>query len=67
MEVRRLLLELLAALQAQDFRWPPSSTPPRFVANINFKGTLDSFFFEAQRSPAFGLATPEAMFAVSAG
>ena len=36
----------------------------RFVANINFKGTLDSFFFEARRSLAFGLATPEVMFAV---
>ena len=37
----------------------------RFVANINFKGTLDSFFFEARRSLAFGLATPEVMFAVT--
>ena len=68
MQVRRLLLDLIAALQAQDFRSAPAArhTAPRFVANINFKGTLDSFFFEARRSLSFGLAAPEAMFAVSA-
>ena len=55
-QIRQLLLDLVRLLHSQDFR---------FVANINFKGTLDSFFFEARRSLSFGLPSPETMFAVS--
>ena len=55
-QIRQLLLDLVRLLQSQDFR---------FVANINFKGTLDSFFFESRRSLSFGLPSPETMFAVS--
>ena len=68
-QIRQLLLDLVRVLQSQDFRYGQPQVgmiqiTSRFVANINFKGSLDSFFFEARRSLSFGLATPEQMFAV---
>ena len=54
-QLRQLLLDLVKLLQTQYFK---------FVANINFKGTSDCFFFEPRSCP-FGLPTPELMFAIS--
>ena len=54
-QLRQLLLDLVKLLQTQNFK---------FVANINFKGTSDCFFFEPKNCP-FGLPTPELMFAIS--
>ena len=49
------MLNLVKLLQTQNFK---------LVANINFRGSADSLFFESKVS-AFSLATPEEMFAVS--
>ena len=55
MQLRQLLLDIVKLFQTQNFK---------LIANVNFRGSTDSLFFES-RVQSFGLATPEEMFAVS--
>ena len=54
-QLRQLLLDIVKLFQTQNFK---------LIANVNFRGSTDSLFFES-RVQSFGLATPEEMFAVS--
>ena len=54
-QLRQLLLDIVKLFQTQNFK---------LVANINFRGSADSLFFES-KVQSFSLATPEEMMMVS--